>query len=77
MSNVKHGKRLYKQMSLEVGVRNPERYIEFLKVFSKYEGRILDDECILDIYVDLYMNRVLDSNKLNESDFNEISESNF
>ena len=36
MSNVKHGKRLYKQMALEVGVRNPERYIEFLKVFSMY-----------------------------------------
>lgn len=71
MSNVKHGKRLYKQMALEVGVRNPERYIDFLKVFSKYEGRILDDKCILDIYVDLYMNRVLDSNKLNECDFNE------
>lgn len=71
MSKVKHGKRLYKQMSLEVGVRNPERYIDFLKVFSKYEGRVLDDQCILDIYVNLFMNRVLDSKKLNESDFNE------
>ena len=45
--------------------------IQCRKVFSKYEGRILDDKCILDIYVDLYMNEVLDSNKLNESDFNE------
>ena len=27
MFNVKHGKRLYKQMAFEVGVRNPERYI--------------------------------------------------
>ena len=45
MSNVKHGKRLYKQMALEVGVRNPERYIEFLKVFSKCPAHRLS--CLL------------------------------
>ena len=73
MSNVKHGKRLYKQMALEVGVRNPERYIDFLKIFSKYDGRILNDECILDIYSDLYINKVLFSTKINDDELNKKS----
>mgnify|MGYP003546333267 CR=1 FL=1 len=47
MSPVKHGNRLYKQMSLEVAVRNPERYDEFLKTFSHFRGIVLDDEGIL------------------------------
>lgn len=46
-NNVKHGKRYYKQMALEVAVRNPERYEGILKTFAKHEGIILNDEGIL------------------------------
>lgn len=70
MSSVKHGKRLYKQMSLEVAVRNPERYIDFVRVFSKYEGRTLDDKCILEIYIDLYLQKVIEANGLTDENLN-------
>lgn len=53
-NTVEHGKRYYKQMSLEVAVRNPERYEHLLKIFKRYNGTMLDDEGILDIYVHLY-----------------------
>ena len=59
MSNVQHGRRLYKQMALEVAVRNPERYEGILKTFAKFEGRNLDDEGILDIYAQLYLDGVV------------------
>ena len=36
-NKVKHGKRLYKQMAMEVAVRNPERYPEILSVFAKQD----------------------------------------
>lgn len=71
MSKVKHGKRKYKGMSLEVGVRNPERYFDFLKVFSAFNGRILNDDCILEMYVALFTNKVIDSNNLNDKDLTE------
>lgn len=60
-NKVKHGKRLYKQMAMEVAVRNPERYRGILGVISKYEGKILDDACILDIYADLFESKVLET----------------
>ena len=49
-NNVRHGKRLFKQMSLEVAVRNPERYEGFLKTFAKFEGRVVDDKGVLNVY---------------------------
>jgi len=62
MSNkVKHGKRLYKQMAMEVAVRNPERYRGILGVINKYEGKILDDNCILNIYADLFESKVIET----------------
>ena len=64
MAKVKHGKRLYKQMALEVAVRNPERYYDFLKTFSKFEGLLLDDAGILKIYVQLYLDGVVSANNL-------------
>lgn len=64
----RHRPRLYKEMSLEVAVRNPERYEEILSTLSKYEGRTLDSECILDIYVELYLDGVLTSLKLTEEE---------
>ena len=61
---VRHGKRLYKQMAMEVAVRNPERYPAILSVFAKYEGKVLDDKCILEIYKDLFVYRAIESDYL-------------
>ena len=61
---VRHGKRLYKQMAMEVAVRNPERYPAILAVFAKYEGQVLDDKCILEIYKDLFVYKAVDSDYL-------------
>lgn len=63
-NKVKHGKRLYKQMAMEVAVRNPERYPALLAVFAKYEGKILNDACILDIYADLFISHTIDSKNI-------------
>jgi len=67
MSQVRHGNRLYKQMSLEVAVRNPERYYEFLKTFSHYKGTILDDEGILEIFAQLYAVGVISTRDIDVS----------
>jgi hypothetical protein len=66
-NSVKHGKRYYKQMALEVAVRNPERYEEILRTFSKYDGKILDDEGILEIYSQLYLDGAISANGLDDS----------
>ena len=63
MAHVKHGRRYYKQMSLEVATRNPERLEGMLRVFSKFEGIILDDTAILDIYSQLYIDKTITSNR--------------
>lgn len=63
-NQVRHGKRLYKQMAMEVAVRNPERYKGILSVISKYENKVLDDSCILEIYADLFLSKVVDSNNI-------------
>ena len=59
MANVKHGKRLYKQMALEVAVRNPERYYDILKTFAKFDEMVLDDSGVLKIYAQLYLDGVI------------------
>ena len=63
-NNVRHGKRLYKQMSLEVAVRNPERYEGILKTFAKFEGVVLDDQGVLDVYSQLYLDEVVSADSL-------------
>ena len=63
-NNVRHGKRYFKQMSLEVAVRNPERYEGILRTFAKFEGKILDDEGILDVYSQLYIDDVVTATAL-------------
>ena len=70
MATVKHGKRYYKQMALEVAVRTPERYIDILKTFGKFEGRILNDSCILEMYIQLYLDGVIDANDLEDENLN-------
>lgn len=63
-NNVKHGKRYYKQMALEVAVRNPERYEGILQTFAKFEGETLNDEGILKIYAQLYLDSVVTAEAL-------------
>ena len=65
-NKVRHGKRLYKQMSLEVAVRNPERYEGILKTLEKFENFILDDNRILDVYSHLYLDEVVTADSLKD-----------
>ena len=53
-------------MALEVAVRNPERYEGILKTFAKYENLILSDECILDIYSQLFLDEVITAEALSD-----------
>ena len=71
MAQVNHGKRYYKQMALEVAVRNPERYEGFLRTYSKFDGHLLDDAGILDIYSQLYLDGVVTTS---DFDTDEVSE---
>lgn len=64
MSPVRHGRRLYKQMALEVAVRNPERYFEILKTFSQFRGVTLNDEGILEVFAQLYIDGILSTTKI-------------
>ena len=54
-----HRKRLFKGMNLEVATRNPDRLEGFLATFSKYEGKVMNDETILDIFAQFYLDGVL------------------
>lgn len=65
-NNVRHGKRLFKQMSLEVAVRNPERYEGILKTFAKFEGVVLDDKGVLEVYSQLYLDEVVTADALTD-----------
>ena len=75
-NKVRHGKRLYKQMAMEVAVRNPERYPALLAILAKYEGKTLDDACILDIHADLFVSHAIDSKNVDADtmSFDEIKE---
>lgn len=65
-NNVRHGRRLYKQMALEVAVRNPERYEGILKTFAKFDGVVLNDKGILDVYSQLYLDEVVTADSISE-----------
>ena len=65
-NKVKHGKRYYKQMALEVAVRNPERYEGILNTFAKFEGQVLDDEGVLEVYSQLYLDGVVTAESLGD-----------
>ena len=54
-------------MSLEVAVRNPERYEGILKTFAKFEGTVLDDNGVLDVYSQLYLDEVVTADALSET----------
>lgn len=70
-STVSHGKRYYKQMALEVAVRTPERYMLLMQIFNKFDGILLDDNGILKIYTQLYIDGFLTTN---DCDFSNMSE---
>ena len=53
-------------MSLEVAVRNPERYEGILKTFAKFEGTVLDDKGVLNIYSQLYLDEVVSADVLSD-----------
>ena len=53
-------------MSLEVAVRNPERYEGILKTFAKFEGTVLDDKGVLNVYSQLYLDEVVSADALND-----------
>ena len=57
-------------MALEVAVRNPERYENILRTFSKFEGKVLDDDGILDLYTQLYLDGVVKTDDLSEEFLN-------
>ena len=53
-------------MSLEVAVRNPERYEGILKTFAKFEGVVLDDKGVLEVYSQLYLDEVVTADALTD-----------
>lgn len=77
MNKVRHGRRLYKQMALEVAVRNPERYQTILTTFVKFEGNRLDDDVILDIYAQLYIDGAITTEKLDADNLSKDEIKNF
>ena len=64
-------------MALEVAVRNPERYEGILKTFAKFEGVVLDDDGILDVYSQLYLDEVVKSDALKNIDLSKKYISNW
>ena len=54
----------YKQMAFETAVRNPERYIGFLSALKDFEGKILNDENLLEIVSHLYLIGEVESPKI-------------
>ncbi len=64
-------------MALEVAVRNPERYEGILKTFAKFEGVVLDDRGILDVYAQLYLDEVVTADALSSVEMSKKSVSNW
>lgn len=54
----------YKQMAFETAVRNPERYLGILLALRKFENKILDDNCLLEIVSHLYFIGKVSSEKI-------------
>ena len=45
----------FKQVAFETAVRNPDRYLSIFSAIKDFEGKILDDECLLEIVSSLYL----------------------
>lgn len=57
----------YKEMAFETAVRNPERYLGILSAVKDFEGRVLDDSCLLEIVSKLYLIGEVSSDEINIS----------
>ncbi|PPB57170.1 AlwI family type II restriction endonuclease [Campylobacter hyointestinalis] len=80
----------FKVFSINTTVRNPERNLEFLKVFKTFNGMVFDDEIKLKYLIELVKNgvykfsimsetikkKLLNDELLNESEINELLEKN-
>lgn len=80
----------FKVFSINTTVRNPERNLEFLKVFKTFNGMVFDDEMKLKYLIELVKNgvykfsimsetikkKLLNDELLNESEINELLERN-
>jgi hypothetical protein len=64
----------YKQMAFDTAVRNPERYIDILTTIKDFEGKILDDEVLLDIVSTLYLKGVVTSREITIDDTTTIND---
>jgi hypothetical protein len=54
----------YKQMAFETAVRNPERYLEIFKTLIDFDGILLNDENLLKIVGQLYLNKIVKSDEI-------------
>lgn len=80
----------FKVFSINTTVRNPERNLEFLKVFKTFNGMVFDDEIKLKYLIELVKNgiykfsimseaikkKLLNDELLNEYEINELLERN-
>ena len=57
-------KRRYKQMTFETAVRNPDRYLDALRLIEKYEGYILNDKTIDRIVCDFFIKKLTESERV-------------
>ena len=57
----------YKEMAFETAVRNPERYLGILSAIKNFEGKVLDDNCLLEIVSKLYLIGEVSSNEIDIS----------
>ena len=67
----------YKQMAFDTAVRNPERYIDILTTIKDFEGKVLDDNVLLDIVSTLYLEGIVTSNEIiieNTTTINDIKD---
>lgn len=54
----------YKQLAFDTAVRNPERYKDILSSIVDFDGRNLDDACLLDVLKNMYKNKIVTSAKI-------------
>jgi hypothetical protein len=74
MSKRKKRIAIYKQMAFDTSVRNPERFIDILSAIKDFEGKILDDEVLLEIVSILYLEKIVTSKEIEISDTTTIED---
>ncbi len=64
----------FKQLAFETAIRNPERYKEILSFMKKYEGMVLNDENLLTIVSNMYIEGLVTSSDFNIDNCSNIKE---